>query len=360
MSAILFNDKSQMNRRLHSFATSLLSNPTTPSFKPTQKDYTDLQRTASELRTELDRVIIDEVAGDEARGAASDTIAKLRGLALERRKERDALRKRADEACADCNDVHEACKREERRRGVLNQEINRLNKEMRCALHDTESIREEVTRIQNVLVTEDAETIFRLRAEVQNMKTECEMEEIKVRKLSSQKEGVQYDLETKCLERDEVNCHIQELQKEIKEAKSELEMNRARHEILSGQLIGMGGTIPNESIFSSVRDLLTKKSCIDVARVKPKPQNDIVRSTSDNNISQRNRNQTSKHTHELNSSFVLGVAPNDIQPQNNVYSKLTHQGKTLLCKQHEDGSVVSALTLDETEFPSVMGGEEDE
>ena len=34
---------------------------------------------------------------------------------------------------------------------------------------------------------------------------------------------------------------------EIEEAKSELEMNRARHEIMAGQLIGMGGTLPNEN-----------------------------------------------------------------------------------------------------------------
>lgn len=57
---------------------------------------------------------------------------------------------------------------------------------------------------------------------------------------------------------------------------------------------------------------------------------------------------------------MLGVTPNDIHPQNTVYSKLTHQGRTLLCEQHEEGSVVSLVTVDETEYPSLNDTESDE
>ena len=65
--------------------------------------------------------------------------------------------------------MNEACGCKERWRDVLSQEARRLRNDTRCAFYDAEDMQEEVVRIQNMLVMEGAKTVFRLRAEVQNM-----------------------------------------------------------------------------------------------------------------------------------------------------------------------------------------------
>ena len=55
-----------------------------------------------------------------------------------------------------------------------------------------------------MLVSDGAETVFRLRVNVQNLQIKYEREEIRARKLNVQREGIKYDLETKQLQQEEI------------------------------------------------------------------------------------------------------------------------------------------------------------
>jgi hypothetical protein len=366
-----------MNRRLTELATHFLGSDSSRHPSATPEDLKELQRTARLLRTDLDRVIEDEVAGDEAFEAASDSIVRLRSSVAKRRVERDSLRYEADDAHADCLEVEHACLSEERKLNALHEELIQLRDDTKQAAADVVQTRHKTQQIKYTLETAVPDTIFRLRADLQNFQTECEIDEIRVKNLNSQRKEVTQYLETKRQQLDESKCLAAGTCKEIEDAKSQRELNLSRYEFLAEQLQRMGGKVPRDGALSSVQHLFSKMSTKDThprrksvlsqsTAIKPNsvhnnpPQTDhnqIQTSASLSNL--RNSQQqtqsslTTDRLHTIPRIYQMGVTPNDIQPENNVYMKRGHQGISIMCPDDDDKSIVSALTVDETEFRSI-------
>lgn len=350
----------------------------------TPADFSELQRTAFLLRIDLDRVIEDKVANDEACGMENDNIMRLRALAAERRRERDALRRKADEARSVWKDVWDACCCEERKRSSLQDEVYRLREDTRQNSMDIIERREEALQIQRKLEMNGPETAFRLRAELQNMKMECEMERIRLRKLIDQRDGAHCDLEEKKRQHEEIQCYVASLRNEIYMARTELEMNKTRNQLLADQLQGIGGKVPNENVLSSVKEMLINMS---VKQIPIGWNSDLAESSAtrancekyksllqdhrccENLMDESNQYNSQQQTqsslltfdqlHKLPRIFHMGVDnKNNGKLCNNVYSKPGHQGISILCKDND--SIVSALTVDETEFPSLSDRAEEQ
>ncbi|KAL3803167.1 hypothetical protein HJC23_003442 [Cyclotella cryptica] len=354
-----------------------------PSVTPA--DFSELQRTARLLRIELDEVIEDQVANDEACGMANDNIVRLRALTAERRRERDALRREADEASGVWKEVWNACCCEERKRSAIREEVAHLREEARRSAMGVFERRKEIQQIKSKVEMNDADMVFQLRAELQNMKMDCEMEGIRLRKLKSQRDSVYSDVEEKKRRQDEIQCYVASLRKEIDEARTELEINKTRYQLLVKQLQAIGGKVPNENILSSVKDMLTKMSAQkdpdgrnnDLAQSKAtqtfcdddklqlqehrRCANVTVDESNQHNLQEQTQPSlfTSDQLHKSPRIFLMGVNnKTNGESCSNVYSKPGHHGVSILCK--DDDSVVSALTVDETEFHSLFDGVEEE
>lgn len=347
----------------------------------TPADLKELQRTARLLRSELDQVIEDEVAGDEACEVVTDNIISLRVLAAERRRERDVLKKHADDAELDCHAVQEACRCEEQKLSLLRENITWLRDDTSRAAADIIKTRKETQQIKYTLETSLSETAFRLRADKQNLQTECEIEEIRVRELTSQRSIMQQNLESKQQQLDQIQSNVATLCKELDEEATKQEMYQNRHQFLIEQLESMGGKIPKDNVFSSVQQLFTKmvtKESNQIQNNHLAPTMIVRRHTVHNSSHQSNHpvltsspSLTNLHNsqQQTHSSFAtdkllreptyihqVGASPNELHPGNNVY-KIGHQYQdiTIPCGDDND-TIVSALTLDEKEFQSLSSG----
>lgn len=342
----------------------------------TPADLKELQRTTRLLRNELDRVIEDEVAANEAYEEATDNIRRLRAFAGDRRRERDTLRKLADDAENDCHAVHDACRCEEQKLKMINENISWLRDGASRAVVDAVEARNETQQLARALTTDVPETFFRFRADVQNLKTECEIGEILVREFSEQRKMLQQHLGDKAQQLDEIQSQVAKLSNELLVERTRQEMNQTRCQFLSDQLERMGGKVPGDNVLFSVQDLFTKMTKHQAdPRTRRKSllsQSVIVKPNSGQNcsppsihplpssLSVTNIHSLQQHTakssfltdnvfHKLPQIYQMG---NEIQPENNVYKiGHNHQGISICCKD-DDETIISALTLEEMEFRS--------
>ena len=360
-----------MNRRITEIATQFLGGETSiSSHRPaaTAEDIKELKHAARLLRNELDRVIEDEVAGNQACEAATDNVGRLRSLAADRRHELEALRRKADEAHADCLQVQQAYKDEEDRMNDLRENAVIFQNDIRRAASEALKIRGQTKQIKYTLETAVPDTIFRLRADVQNIQTDCEIKEIHLRDLRSQMKIIRQSLDSKRQEIDAIECRATNQQKELEEARKQYDLNHTRYISLADQLQGMGGKVPRDNLVTSVQHLFTKmttkestrknefsnsQNCIPEADDHHHQQQQLLSPESIPNLrdSQQQTHTsftTTDHFFNLPRQYQIGVPSNENQQKGNVYLQQGHQGMSIHCK--DDDTIVSSLTVDEKEF----------
>lgn len=334
----------------------------------TPSDLEELQRTARLLRSELDRVIEDKVAGDQTCEAVDGNIERLRALATEKKLRRDELSKESNDAEADSHDVKDACHSEEQKLHGLHQHIQHLRDERQRVSAAVVDARNTTARVKHTIETAFPETTcFRLRADVQNLQTEQEIGQIKSRGINNQRKVVHNNLDTKRQQREEIQSRAEELHKQIEEEKTRNELLHTRNQFLTDQLQRIGGRAPHDNVISSVQNLFTKmttkRNHRDSTIMKPNSlrnssceSNHQSPTPSLNNISNsQQKAQNSILTDQLLYRpplllHQMDVAPDEIQPENNVYKFGQRRGISIFCKDDDDNSIVSALTVDETEF----------
>ncbi|KAL3799366.1 hypothetical protein ACHAWO_008477 [Cyclotella atomus] len=341
----------------------------------TQGDLEELKGTARLLRGELDQVIEDEVASDQACEAANVNIERLQAIATEKILCRDELRKESHDVGADLQDVNDACHGEEQKLLALHQRIEDLNEERRQAATDAVDLQKTAARIRHTLETTVPETLFRLRADVQNLQTECEIEQIKLREIQNQQSVAQNKLDTTRQQREEIQSRAAELHKQLKEEKTHNELLHTRNQFLTDQLQGIGGKVPKDNVISSVQDLFSKittrgnhrhSMIMKPSRLHNSPCRSDHQSHSASLGDLRNSQQNVHTSIKSDQLFYMppllhqmNLNPNEGQSENNVYKPGHRQGISILCKD-DDSSIVSALTVDEAEFKTRSGRVEEE
>lgn len=117
-------------------------------------DLKELQQTARLLRSELDRVIEDKVAGDQACETVDGNIERLRALATEKKLRRDELSKESNDAEADSHDIKDACHSEEQKLHALHRHIQHLRDERRRVSAAVVDARNTTARVKHTIETD--------------------------------------------------------------------------------------------------------------------------------------------------------------------------------------------------------------
>ena len=346
-----------MNRRLSEIATQFLWGETA-SHRPaaTAEDIKELKHAARLLRDELDQVIEDEVEGNQAFENVTDNLSRLRALAADRRRELDALRRESDDAQTDYREVQQACKDEGHKMCSLRENVVTLRDGIKRATSEALKIRGQTRQIKYTLETAVPDTIVRLKADGQNMQTDCEIKEIRLRDLKCQMKVMRQCLDSKRKEVDSVQCHAANQQKELEEARKQYDSNHTRYISLADQLQSMGGKVPKDNLVTSVQHLFTKLTTKESRQKNSYSQDCIPETDQQQQLSSPERitnlrdsqQQTTDRLFNLPRQYQIGVPANENQQQCNVYLQHGHQGKSIHCK--DDDTIVSSLTVDENEI----------
>ena len=316
-----------------------------PANTVTTAELQELQSAARFLRSELDAVVEDEVACHEACEAASDNILRLRALSANRRDERDGLKMRAVGAQAEYHAAQESCSCEERRITALHKDLSGLRDGIKVDAARVVEARDQTRRIKFTLDTAVPETIFRLRAEVQNSLTECEIEKIQVKNLSDINTDLQNYVKKARQQQTEIEYRVAQLNKELEEAKTQHDLSQTRYQFLSHQLQCVN---PNNNMMSSVQNLFAKMTAREVSSSSPKQDQSTAVQSNDTH------NTTSKYEKQINN---LQCAANELfkppemwiiretQSENKLCKAGQHENTSILCKNIDDD--MSALTLDQ-------------
>lgn len=301
----------------------------------------ELQIAARFLRSELDAVVEDEVACHQACEAARNDNLRSRELTTNRRHERDGLKMRAVDAQAEYHATQESCSCEEQRIAALHEHLSGLRDGISLDAARVVETRDQIRRIKYTLDTAVPETIFRLRAEVQNSLTECEIEEILMKNLTNLNTDLQKQLKNLRQQQTEIGCCVAQLNKEREEANTQHDLSQNRYHFLSDQLQRAN---PNNNMMSSVQNLFAK---ITTREVSSGPKQDQSTSVQSNNT----HNTISKYEKQSNSLCTANqlLRPPEIireaQAGSNDYIAGQREGTSILCGDNDDN--MSALTLDQ-------------
>jgi len=114
------------------------------------------------------------------------------------------------------------------------------------ARKDAINLRADMDQIAYFQENVDTETMYRLRADVQNLKTEQERDEIRLRHLNTEQNDLQSELEKLKALRDAHKLVATEQQRELSETKMTRDMYKAHQEALTGHLHKLGGDPRNK------------------------------------------------------------------------------------------------------------------
>ena len=217
----------------------------------TQSEVSELSNTVTALRKQLHQIVDNEIpANNEACGVAINGMIMLRNELDKKRAERDMLRDAADEAADELDCIEETCKSEKETCEARREDVTSMQADNKKARQDIINLRAEMEQVTYFQETVDTETKYRLRADLQNLEIEQERDQIRVRQVKTERDGLHSELEKLTKERDALQFISNERYKELSEVKMTREMYQYRHEILRNHLQSLGGD-PN-NIFENV------------------------------------------------------------------------------------------------------------
>ena len=208
-----------------------------------------MQTTVDALQKQLAQIVDhDNAPNNEACGVANDGMELLRNEIDERRRARDELRNGLDEAKRELGRVEDACAREREEAEQCRRDIAKLKEETVQTKEEAANLRAEAEQMAFFQEDVDTETKHRLRADVQNLETEKERDQIRIRQLNNERSALRAELEDIRAMRDAHRTVAAERQRELEEARMTLEMYKAHQDSLSAHLKELGG----DSLFFGV------------------------------------------------------------------------------------------------------------
>lgn len=222
----------------------------------TEDEVREIKSNVSALRKQLHQIVDDEIpSNNEACGLATNGMLILRGEVEQKRTLLDELRGALDDAKNELEDVEEQCVQEQEQREVCRKDAARLLDETEQARSDMIDLRAEIKQQTYFQENVDTETMHRLRADVENLKIEQEIDEIKLRHVNNEKNSLKAELEELQRLRDAHQIVASDAQRELSEARMTKEMYQAHNEALSIHLQSLGGNPNENSIYQSMRGL---------------------------------------------------------------------------------------------------------
>mmetsp|Transcript_20132 Transcript_20132/g.43728 ORF Transcript_20132/g.43728 Transcript_20132/m.43728 type:complete len:393 (-) Transcript_20132:65-1243(-) len=217
----------------------------------TQSEVSELKLAVSALRKHLQHIVEDEIAqNNEACGVAANGMILLRNERDGERHQRDELRGKLEDAKSELAQMENRCSQENEQRETCRDDVVRMQGDTEQARKEMINLHAEMKQMTFFQDDVDAETKYRLRADVQNLETERERDEIRLRRLNTDRSGLRSELERLQSERDALQYVANERQKELSEAKMTQDMYRAHQEALTIHLQNLGGDPRN--IFGSL------------------------------------------------------------------------------------------------------------
>lgn len=209
-----------------------------------ESEVLELKSTVTQLHKQLHQIIDDEIpANNEACGVATNGMVMLRNELDEKRIQRDGLRGGLEEAKGGLARIQNQCTKEKEKRETCREDVARMQKDTNEARKEAINLRAEMEQRQYFQKVVDNETMHRVRADLQNLETEKERDEIRLRNLTKERDGLQTELDRLKALRDAHQIVATEEQRKVSEAEMTHEMYKAHHEALTEHLEKLGSNL---------------------------------------------------------------------------------------------------------------------
>ena len=326
---------SEVRSRLQRVGFGLKDIPETVS----QADVDELQLTVSALRKQLHQIVDTEIpSNNEACGVATNGMLLLRNELDQKRTERDKLQVDFNEAQDELKCIEHNCLQQREQHETCQKDITQMKSNTEKARQKIINLQAEMKQMKYFQDVVDTETKFRLLADLQNLQTDQERDEIRLRQLKNERDTLQLQLETLTKEQDALQFVSNERQKELSEVTMTRNMYKEHQETLTLHLQSLGGD-PN--IFNSISTFFKGRrirASIDESSGAAKHSSMITDKCQAGNSNAQRRNIESSC--EENMQQALNQ---DEQPENDTK------------RQPQDKSERSTKYLDHSERPMVGG-----
>lgn len=182
---------------------------------------------------------------------AANGMVFLRNEMVEKRTRRDELSDRLDEATDELARIEKQCNQEKELRETCRGDIARMQEDTEKAQKQIIHLRAEMKQSTYFQENVDTETMYRLRADVQNLKTEREIDGIKLRQLREERCCLESELADLKALKDAHEIVAADHRREISELKMTREMYSVHNEALSMHLQSLGGDPNPKNKFGS-------------------------------------------------------------------------------------------------------------
>lgn len=215
-----------------------------------QADVDELQLNVGALRKQLHQIVDTEIpSNNEACGVATNGMLLLRNELDKKRAEKDELQIDFSEAQEELKCIEHNCIQQKEQHETCQKDVTRMKANTEKAKQKIVNLQAEMKQMKYFQDVVDTETKFRLLADLQNLQTDHERDEIRLRQLKNERDKLQLQLETLTKEQDALQFVSNERQKELSEVTMTRNMYKEHQETLSLHLQSLGGD-PN--IFNSI------------------------------------------------------------------------------------------------------------
>mmetsp|Transcript_45201 Transcript_45201/g.94825 ORF Transcript_45201/g.94825 Transcript_45201/m.94825 type:complete len:389 (-) Transcript_45201:75-1241(-) len=214
--------------------------------KVTDEEIEELNDTAQSLRKELQQIVDGEIApNNEACGVAANGMVMLQNEMKEKKLKLIKLRHMLDEARRELDNVEEQCTQEKKDWEKCREDAIQVQEDTDEARQEAINLRAEIKQMTYFQENVDTETMYRLLADVQNLKTDQERDEIRLRKLTTERNSLQSELKELEALRKAHEIVAADQQRELSEAKMTQDMYKTHQEFLTSHLKELGGDTKN-------------------------------------------------------------------------------------------------------------------
>jgi len=215
-----------------------------------QADVDELQSTVGALRKQLHQIVDTEIpSNNEACGVATNGMLLLRNELEKKRSEKDELQIDFNKAQEELKCIEHNCIQQKEQHETYLKDVTRMKSNTERNKQKIINLQAEMKQMKYFQDVVDTETKFRLLADLQNLQTDQERDEIRLRQLKNERDTLQLQLETLTKEQDALQFVSNERQKELSEVTMTRNMYKEHQETLTMHLQSLGGD-PN--IFNSI------------------------------------------------------------------------------------------------------------
>mmetsp|Transcript_8600 Transcript_8600/g.17337 ORF Transcript_8600/g.17337 Transcript_8600/m.17337 type:complete len:366 (+) Transcript_8600:263-1360(+) len=220
----------------------------------TEEEVEDLKQVIFKLQKQLHQIVDQEIASNnEACGLATNGIVHLNiemeGLTEERGRLLEELNRETEALEA----LERQCEEELDTKRKCQEDIVRLRSAMEAAKAESNTLQAEIEQSNYFQEQVDNETYYRLLADVQNLETEKERDNIRLRRLNSERKELQSVLDQLATERDALQEIAQKSKKELQDERMTLDMYKSHHGALHEHAERLGAVGSMDNVISSFK-----------------------------------------------------------------------------------------------------------